>query len=75
MLKIKKEYIGKKVHCSLLRQWFIIEEGNEKKYFSLGLDIFQKRQKPKLEKKKDDQNKKGRNFNNNSDGNGIDDNK
>jgi len=52
-MKIKKNLIGSKVFCPILRQQFLIEEGNEKKYYKLGLDVFEKRKKPKLQKKND----------------------
>ena len=49
-MKIKKELIGSKVFSSILRQFILIEEGNEKKYFKMGLDVFEKAKKPKLQK-------------------------
>ena len=49
-MKIKKELIGSKVFCSIIRQFILIEEGNENKYFKLGLDVFEKAKKPKLQK-------------------------
>ena len=50
-MKIKKKFIGSKVFCSTIRQFILIEEGNEDKYYKLGLDIFVKRKKPILQKK------------------------
>jgi len=49
-MKIKKKFIGTKVSCDIIRQHILIEEGNEEKYFGLGLDIFEKAKKPKLQK-------------------------
>ena len=49
-MKIKKELIGAQVFCSTLRQFFLIELGNEDKYSRLGLDVFEKRKQPKLQK-------------------------
>jgi len=49
-MKIKKELIGSKVFSSIIRQFILIEEGNENKYFKMGLDVFEKAKKPKLQK-------------------------
>ena len=49
-MKIKKELIGSKVFCSVIRRFILIEEGNEDKYSKLGLDVFEKRKSPKLKK-------------------------
>lgn len=68
-MKIKKEFIGAKVFCSTLRQFFLIEEGNEKKYSRLGLDIFEKRKQPKLVKNV--KNTKKRNNSGGGNGNGT----
>ena len=64
-MKIKKKFIGTKVSCDIIRQHILIEEGNEEKYFNLGLDIFEKAKKPKLQKNV--KNTKGNDINNNSD--------
>lgn len=69
-MKIKKKFIGSKVFCSTIRQFILIEEGNEDKYYKLGLDIFVKRKKPILQK--NDTNSKKRNNNDNSDSDGTD---
>lgn len=49
-LKIKKEYIGSKVYHATLNKHFTIEEGNEKLYEKLGLNVFEAKGKPKLNK-------------------------
>lgn len=48
--EIKKGLIGARVYCANLNQHIKIEEGQEEKYFKLGLDIFDKKRKPKLQK-------------------------
>ena len=71
-MKIKKKLIGAKVFCPILRQYFLIEEGKEEKYLSLGLDVFDKRKKPKLQKNV--KIAKGNDEYNSGDVDGIDDN-
>jgi len=53
-MKLKKELIGSKVWHSILNQYILIEEGNEEKYERLGMDVFEKKRKPKLQKAKKD---------------------
>jgi len=67
-MKIQKKYIGAKVWHPILNQYILIESGNEEKYEKLGLDIFVKARKPKLQK--NDKNRKGSsdNVRGNSDG-------
>lgn len=48
--EIKKGLIGARVYCATLNQHIKIEEGQEEKYERLGLDIFVKKRKPKLQK-------------------------
>ena len=57
-MKIKKKYLNSKVFQPIIRQFVYIEEGNEDKYYSLGLDIFETEKKPKLSKKNDKTRKK-----------------
>lgn len=51
-MKLKKELIGSKVWHVILNQYILIEEGNEEKYERLGMDVFEKKRKPKLQKRK-----------------------
>lgn len=48
--EIKKGLIGARVYCAILNQHLTIEKGQEEKYERLGLDIFVKKRKPKLQK-------------------------
>jgi hypothetical protein len=74
IMTIKKKYIGSKVYHSILNQFILIEAGKEERYEKLGLDIFVKPRKPKLQK--NDKTSKRRNDNVRDDGDGtIDDNK
>jgi hypothetical protein len=57
-MKIKKKYLNSKVFQPIIRQFVYIEDGNESKYYSLGLDIFETEKKPKLSKKNDKTRKK-----------------
>ena len=57
-MKIKKKYLNSKVFQPIIRQFVYIEEGNEDKYYSLGLDIFETEKNPKLSKKNDKTRKK-----------------
>jgi len=49
-MKIKSKYIGSKVFHPILRQFVKIEKGKEEIYLKMGLDIFSKPRKPKLQK-------------------------
>ena len=49
-MKIKSKYIGSKVFHPILRQFVKIEKGKEEIYLNMGLDIFSKPRKPKLQK-------------------------
>jgi hypothetical protein len=69
-LKFKKNMVGATVYCSTLNQHITIKEGDEEKMYKLGLDVFVKRRKPKLQKKNDKVTKK-RSDNIHSDGDGI----
>jgi|31_taG_2_1085359.scaffolds.fasta_scaffold05899_3 hypothetical protein len=73
-MKIQKKYIGAKVWHPILNQYIDIEVGNEEKYLKLGLDIFVKARKPKLQKKSNDQDSEKRNINNDNDVEGTDNN-
>lgn len=65
--------VGATVYCSILNQHITIKEGDEEKMYKLGLDVFVKRRKPKLQKKNDKATKK-RSNNVHSDGDGTNDN-
>jgi hypothetical protein len=69
-MNIQKKYLGTKVFHPILRQFILIEKGQEERYEKLGLDIFTKRKKPKLSI--DDQTTKKRIDNVRDDVNGID---
>lgn len=71
-MNIRKKLIGSKVYHKVLNRYFTIEVGNEELYERLGLDVFTKRRKPKLQK--NDKTKAKSDDNVHNDGNGIDDN-
>ena len=68
-MTIKKKHIGSKEFHPILRQFILIEEGQEERYEKLGLDIFVKPRKPKLEK--NETTSKKRNIDDSGDGNGT----
>lgn len=74
-MKLKKKLIGSKVWHSVLNQYILIEEGNEEKYERLGMDVFEKRRKPRLQKAKNDKDSKKRNDDIRSDSDGTGDDK
>lgn len=67
--KLRKNVIGSKVYHPILNRNFLIEEGNEEQYYRLGLDVFVRPQKPKLQK--NDKTRKRRSKRDNSNGNGT----
>ena len=49
-MNIRKKLIGSKVFHPILNKYILIEKGNEELYERLGMDVFTKRRKPKLQK-------------------------
>lgn len=70
--KLRKEIIGSKVYDPILNRNFVIEEGKEDIYYKLGLDVFVRPSKPKLQKNV--KNRKKRSKRVDSDSNGTNDN-
>jgi len=71
-MNIRKKLIGSKVFHKTLNRMILIEKGNEELYERLGMDVFTKRQKPKLQK--NDKTSKKRSNDLRNDSNGTDDN-
>lgn len=72
-MKIQTKYLGNKSWSPTLRRWIVIEEGKEDFYMSIGIsDIYEKEEKPKLVKNA--KNRKRRDEQSDSDGQGIDNN-
>jgi len=70
-MKIQEKFIGAKVKSNLVNRYFIIEEGNEELYITLGLlHIFQSIT-PKIIKKIDAKTGEKSDINNDSDSNGA----
>ena len=70
-MKIQKRFIGAKVKSNLVNRYFIIEEGNEELYITLGLMHIFEAVGPKIIKKIDVKNREISYINNDSDSNGA----
>lgn len=73
-MKIQKRFIGAKVKSNLVNRYFIIEEGNEELYITLGLLHIFEAVSPKIIKKIDVKNREISDINNDSDSDGAADN-
>lgn len=70
-MKIQKRFIGAKVKSNLVNRYFIIEEGNEELYITLGLLHIFEAVSPKIIKKIDVKNREISDINNDSDSDGA----